>query len=106
MPASVRATRPRADDAHSFGARRRATKKAVGPMTAAALIRTTLTSVFVFLMLASAHLFMVVINAAETTVEPPRPSAGQPARMFSDQPLQSELNAALQKTGAADKRQV
>ena len=37
-------------------------------MTASALFRTTLTSVFILLMLASAHLFMVVINAAEMKV--------------------------------------
>lgn len=66
-------------------------------MTAVALFRTVLTSAFVLLMLASAHLFMVVINAAEARFEPPRPQLGQSARMFSDQSLERELHAAMQK---------
>jgi hypothetical protein len=75
-------------------------------MKAAALFRTTLVSAFILLMLASAHLFMVVINAAEHAYEPPQPRLGQPARMFSDQPLASELQAALQKTRKPHDRQV
>lgn len=75
-------------------------------MTASALLRTTLTSLFILLMLASAHLFMVVINAAEARVAAPRPSAGLTARMFSDRPRSEELEAAIRKTKSAEKRQV
>lgn len=75
-------------------------------MTAPALIRTTLTSAFVLLMLASAHLFMVVINAVEIAVDPPLPAHGQVARMFSDQPLLGEIKAALQRTHDPAKQRV
>jgi hypothetical protein len=75
-------------------------------MTASALFRTTLTSAFILLMLASAHLFMVVINAAEAAVDPPEPSAGLTARMFNDRPLVEEIRSALQKTKAPEKREV
>ena len=60
-----------------------------------ALLRTTLTSVFILFMLAAAHLFMVVINAAERTYEYPDPSMGQSARLFSDRPMTEEIEAAL-----------
>jgi hypothetical protein len=75
-------------------------------MTSSALFRTALTSAFVLLMLASAHLFMVVINAAEASWEPPEPSAGLVARMFNDRPIVEEVEAALQKTKAPEKREV
>lgn len=75
-------------------------------MTASALFRTTLTGAFVLLMLAAAHLFMVVINAAEHAVEPPRPEAGLVARMFNDRPMVEELEAALRKTKVPEKRLV
>ena len=62
-----------------------------------ALVRTVLTSVFVLFMLAAAHLFMVVINAAEHAYVAPQPSAGLSARMFSDRPMTEEIEAALAK---------
>lgn len=57
-------------------------------------------------MLASAHLLMVVINAAEAVVAAPQPQAGLSARMLSDRPLEEELAAALRKAKTADKQQV
>jgi len=75
-------------------------------MGVSALVRTTLTGLFVLLMLAAAHLFMVVINAAEASVEPPRPVAGLTARMFNDRPMPEEIEAALQKTKDPEKRDV
>ena len=71
-----------------------------------ALFRTTLTSAFILLMLASAHLFMVVVNAAEAAVEPPRPAAGMTARMFADRPMSDEIEAAMQRTKSPEKRQI
>ncbi|MGF1466616.1 MAG: hypothetical protein ACFCGT_10815 [Sandaracinaceae bacterium] len=62
-----------------------------------ALVRTTLTSLFVLFMLAAAHLFMVVINAAEMAVASPRPEAGMSARTFSDRPMTEEIERALVK---------
>ncbi len=76
-------------------------------MTGSALFRTTLTGAFVLLMLAAAHLFMVVVNAAEAAVEPPRPAAGLTARMFSDRPMTEELQAAIRKAAKTpEKRKV
>ena len=75
-------------------------------MKSSALFRTVLTSAFVLLMLASAHLFMVLINAAESAVAAPVPSDGLPARMFTDRPMIEELQAAIKKTKAPEKRQV
>jgi len=63
--------------------------------------RTILTSLFIFFMLAAAHLFMVVINAAERAVEHPMPAAGQSARLFSDRPLAEEIEAAIPKARSA-----
>lgn len=68
-------------------------------------IRTTLTSLFVLLMLGSAHLFMVAINAAEQAVADPDISAGVPARLFSDLSMVEELDAAIVRTrDPADRR--
>jgi hypothetical protein len=75
-------------------------------MRASALFRTTLTGAFVLLMLAAAHLFMVVINAAEHAIDPPRPASGMTARMVSDRPMAEELQAAIKKTKSAEKRVV
>jgi hypothetical protein len=75
-------------------------------MKAAAFVRTTLTSFFVLSMLASAHLFMVVINAAESHFDPARPALGQPARMFSDQSFATELDASLLKLRSPQDREV
>jgi hypothetical protein len=75
-------------------------------MKTSPLFRTVLSSAFVLLMLASAHLFMVVINAVETVVEPPAAAAGIPARMFTDRPLEEELRVALNKTHDRAKREV
>jgi len=49
------------------------------------------------LMLASAHLLMVVVNYAEHRVAKPTPAAGSPARMFTDVTLPEEIEAALQE---------
>ena len=62
-----------------------------------AVLRTVLTSVFILFMLASAHLFMVGINAAERAVDAPQVADGQVARIFSDRPLEEELEGALAK---------
>ncbi|MBL9024822.1 MAG: hypothetical protein JNL21_21680 [Myxococcales bacterium] len=75
-------------------------------MTGASLFRTTLTSVFVLVMLAAAHLFMVVINAAEMAVAHPEPSAGVTTRMMTDRPLPEELAAALKKARTPEDRTV
>ncbi len=75
-------------------------------MKSSALFRTLLTSAFILLMLASAHLFMVVINAAETAVSPPSASDGVAARMFNDRPMVEELAASLQKARSPEKRAV
>jgi hypothetical protein len=75
-------------------------------MNASAVCRTTLTSGFVLLMLAAAHLFMVVINAAEVAVEPPRPTAGLSARMFSDRPITEEIESALRKAKTPENQQL
>lgn len=65
-----------------------------------ALLRTTLSSVFVLFMLGSAHLLMVVVNAVEARVVAPQPSAGLTARMYTDRPLAEELESALRKEQA------
>ena len=75
-------------------------------MKASALVRTTLTSAFVLLMLAAAHLLMVVVNAAEARWDPPRPVAGLTARMLTDRPMVEELEAALVKAHSPEKKQV
>lgn len=77
-----------------------------GAATGRRAVRTALASTFVLLMLASAHLLMVVINAAEAAVAAPQPQAGLSARMLSDRPLEEELAAALRKAKTADKQQV
>jgi hypothetical protein len=72
-------------------------------MKGSALFRTVLTSLFVLLMLAAGHLLMVVINAAEVAVESPRAAQGVEARMFSDQSMAEEIDAAMRKTKAPEK---
>ncbi|MEM9461624.1 MAG: hypothetical protein AAGF11_46100 [Myxococcota bacterium] len=69
-------------------------------------LRTILTSLFVLLMLGSAHLFMVVINAAERGVAAPAPADGVVARMFSDRPMTEELEGARSKARTPQDRQV
>jgi hypothetical protein len=66
-------------------------------VTKTALLRTTLSSVFVLFMLAAAHLLMVVINAIEVRVATPSPRAGLSARFYADHSLAAELDAALGK---------
>jgi hypothetical protein len=61
-------------------------------MTLPVLLRTAFTSLFVLFMLASAHLLMVVINAAEHAVAAPQAAQGIEARLFSDRPLEEELS--------------
>lgn len=75
-------------------------------MKSSALVRTILTSLFVLLTLASGHLFMVVINAAEVAIEPPVPAEGLPARMFTDRPMTEEIEAAIRKAHTPEKRAV
>jgi hypothetical protein len=70
------------------------------------LMRAVLSGLFVLLMLASGHLLMVVINAAEVAVEAPHTGAGLSARMFSDRPLTEELEAALVKARTPAQQQV
>jgi hypothetical protein len=82
-----------------------ATRSAFG-LRASAWLRTALASGFILLMLASAHLLMVVINAAEVAVEGPSALAGQPARMFTDRPLIEELEAAANKARAPEQQRV
>jgi hypothetical protein len=64
---------------------------------APALVRTALSSLFVLLMLASGHLLMVAIGAAEATFAAPRPAEGLEARLLTDLPLAQELDAAQRK---------
>lgn len=71
-----------------------------------ALLRTALSGLFILLMLSSAHLLMVVLNAAETALEAPRAEAGLEARMFTDLPLQEEIAAALKKAKSEEHRRV
>ncbi|MCC7324758.1 MAG: hypothetical protein IT358_13035, partial [Gemmatimonadaceae bacterium] len=71
-----------------------------------ALLRTMLSSGFMLLMLASAHLLMVVVNYAEHRIERPSPAAGSPARMFTDLTLPEEFEAALKKTTNPDEQRV
>jgi hypothetical protein len=73
---------------------------------ASSLARTALSGVFVLLMLASAHLLMVVINAAEVVVEAPQATVGLSARMFTDRPLVEELEAAVKKARTPVQKQV
>lgn len=68
-------------------------------------LRTVLTSLFVLLMLGSAHLFMVVINAAEHGVAAPTPDQGVVARMLSDRPMVEELEGALTRAHTPQDRQ-
>lgn len=74
-------------------------------MSSSPAVRTTLSSAFIFLMLAAGHLLMVVINAVEHRVDAPVPQ-GVAARMFTDRPLAEELEAALRKTRTPENRAV
>lgn len=69
-------------------------------------LRTALSALFVLLMLASGHLFMVAINASERFMAAPQPADGLSARMFSDLPLSDELAAALRRTSQPAQRSV
>lgn len=71
-----------------------------------AWLRTALTSLFVLLMLGSAHLFMVAINAGEHAVAAPSPAAGPVARMFSDLELEEELEAAAARASTVQDREL
>jgi hypothetical protein len=75
-------------------------------MKASALVRTVLTSAFVLLMLAAAHLLMVVVNAAEQRFEPPQPKNGLVARMLTDRPMVEEIEVALAKARTPDKKEL
>ena len=69
-------------------------------------LRTTLSSVFILFMLASAHLLMVVVNAAEVRAEHPQASTGLVARMYNDRPMAEELEGAIRKEKHAENRVV
>ncbi|MCC7052764.1 MAG: hypothetical protein IT355_05815 [Gemmatimonadaceae bacterium] len=69
-------------------------------------LRTILSSVFILFMLASAHLLMVVVNAAEVRAESPHATEGLVARMYNDRPLAEELEGAIRKEKRADNRAV
>lgn len=62
------------------------------------IVRTVLSAFFVLLMLGSAHLSMVVVNAIEMRLEHPTPAQGITARMYTDSPMADELAAALKKS--------
>jgi len=70
------------------------------------VVRTVLSSLFMLLMLAAAHLLMVVVNFAEHKIARPSPAAGSPARMFTDVTLPEEIAAALKKTTKPDEQRV
>ncbi|MFO0580360.1 MAG: hypothetical protein U1A78_40830 [Polyangia bacterium] len=77
--------------------------------TSAALLRTALSSAFVLLMLASGHLLMVAIGAAEVAIEAPRPATGPgaiEARLLSDLPLRDELEAAHRRARGEEPQRV
>ncbi|HJK97545.1 MAG TPA: hypothetical protein RMF84_10005 [Polyangiaceae bacterium LLY-WYZ-14_1] len=88
------------------GAASGAARRVFSRLKRSALLRTTLTSVFILFMLAAAHLFMVVINAAEQEVAGPHPHEGVAARMFFDTPVPEEIQAALSKADSASDRRV
>jgi hypothetical protein len=69
-------------------------------------IRTTLSSAFILFMLASAHLLMVVVNAAEARVDVPLAADGLSARMYNDRPMQEELDAALRKAKTPESQRI
>lgn len=69
-------------------------------------LRTILSSVFILFMLASAHLLMVVVNAAEARVATPYASEGLGARMYNDRPMAEELEGAIRKEKHAENRAV
>lgn len=60
--------------------------------------RTVLSSLFVLFMLASGHLLMVVINAAEVRWGAVTLASGEPARLFTDQPVETELELAVTRS--------
>ncbi|PZR12754.1 MAG: hypothetical protein DI536_14380 [Archangium gephyra] len=74
-------------------------------MKSSPALRTVLSSVFIFFMLAAGHLLMVVLNAVEYSVDGSTPS-GAAARMFTDRPLAEELEAALKKARTPENRAV
>lgn len=62
-------------------------------------LRTSLAATFMLFMLASGHLLMVAVNAAEVAVEHPGSApSGVAARLFTDLPLSEELRAAHART--------
>jgi hypothetical protein len=83
----------------AFGARdgKVRANKAPRSSSGASWVRTVLSGAFMLLMLAAAHLSMVVVNALEARIDKPQPSAGQSARMFLDVPLAEELQLARKK---------
>ena len=58
-------------------------------------VRTVLSATFMLLMLAAAHLSMMVVGAIERRIDAPQPAAGIEARMFTDSPLAVELQTDL-----------
>lgn len=73
-------------------------------MLSPAAVRTILSSIFIFFMLAAGHLLMVVVNAIEHWIEAPVPRIV--SRMFSDRPLSEEISMALQKASKPEDQAV
>ena len=69
-------------------------------------VRTVLSATFMLLMLAAAHLSMMVVGAIERRIDAPQPAAGIEARMFTDSPLAVELQTALSKAHDPEARRV
>ena len=67
-------------------------------------LRTVLSSVFVLLMLASGHLLMVAVNAAEVAVTRGTRNEGLEARLFTDQSLAAELESAVLRSRSPEHR--
>ena len=67
-------------------------------------LRTVLSGLFVLFMLAAAHLFMVVINAAEHRLASPRVEDGVVARLYMDRPMAEELRGAVRRARTPETR--
>jgi hypothetical protein len=70
------------------------------------LLRTVLSGTFVLFMLAAAHLFMVLINAAEHRFASPDLDDGVVARIYTDRPMAEELEGALRRARTSEQRAV
>lgn len=75
-------------------------------MVKSSLARAALSAVFVLLMLASAHLLMVAVNWSEARLARPDAAHGISARLFTDRPIDEEIEAALLRTSNPAQQQV